>query len=148
MLDSLQQVQKENCNNVLTILLLRSVTWQTWNDPHSIRINNDSESVYSKVTISKSFKSDFGNQTRNQLEKVSSNAKIKYQQRQGKQQSGTLWIAVASNARVANCNSQMDFWEIKNRYAIARKLSSKWPTDPSDWQGAPKYIRVFNNEFL
>ena len=39
-----------------------------------------------------------------------------------------------SDGRVvlAKCDSQVDYWQMNIWNAIASKLSSEWPTDPSD----------------
>ena len=117
--------------------------WEEWDDAQKTGVLEVKETF---------FKAAIGNQTKNQLTKISSNATIN--SRSAETREATNWWFYAgqrahcSNARVANCDLQMDSWEIKNRNPIAYKLSSKWTTDPSDWQGAPNHIMVSNNEFL
>ena len=53
-----------------------------------------------------------------------------------------------SDGPMTKGDSQMDCWDIDVWNAIACRLSSKQPTDPSDGQSAPKHIIVSNHKLL
>ena len=65
------------------------------------------------------------------------------QQVQGKQQTSSS-MNRCSDGDVANCDSQIDCWEINIRDAIARKLSSKMPIDSPGCQSTPKHIKLLS----